>query len=70
MNSIPDWMNGEQIIKDYNFLVVDRPKNDISSTAIREMLQTRHKMDAYYSDEKLARYVSPNVINLLKQYYE
>jgi len=26
-------------------------------------------MDAYYSDEKLAKYVSPNVINLLKKYY-
>ena len=70
MNSIPDWMNGGQILQDYDFIVVDRPKNDISSTAIREMLQTRHKMDAYYSDEKLARYVSPNVINLLKKYYE
>ena len=70
MKDIPNWMNGGQILQDYNFIVVDRPKNDISSTAIREMLQTRHKMDAYYSDEKLARYVSPNVINLLKQYYE
>ena len=70
MKSIPDWMNGGQILQDYDFIVVDRPKNDISSTAIREILRTRHKMDAYYSDEKLARYVSPNVINLLKQYYE
>lgn len=70
MEDIPNWMNGGQIIKDYNFLVVDRPKNDISSTAIREMLRTRHKMDAYYSDEKLSRYVSPNVINMLKSYYE
>ena len=69
MKDIPNWMNGGQIIKDYNFLTVDRPKNDISSTAIREMLRTRNKMDAYYSDEKLAKYVSPNVIDLLKKYY-
>jgi hypothetical protein len=33
------------------------------------MLRTRNKMDAYYSDEKLAKYVSTNVINLLKKYY-
>lgn len=70
IKDIPNWMHGESIIKDYNFLVVDRPKNSISSSFIREMLRTRNKMDTYYSDEKLARYVSPNVINLLKRYYE
>ena len=69
MNSIPDWMHGGKIIEDYDFLVVDRPANAISSTQIREILRTRNKMDAYYSDEKLANYVSSNVINLLKKYY-
>lgn len=70
IKDIPNWMNGEAIIQDYNFLIVDRPTNSISSSYIREMLKTRHKMDAYYSDEKLTRYVSPNVINLIKNYYE
>ena len=69
INSVPDWMHGGKIIEDYDFLVVDRPANAISSTQVREILRTRNKMDAYYSDEKLANYVSPNVINLLKQYY-
>ena len=69
MKSISDWMHGGKIIEDYDFLVVDRPANAISSTQIREILRTRNKMDAYYSDEKLANYVSPNVINLLKKYY-
>lgn len=69
MKSIPDWMHGGKIIEDYDFLIVDRPANAISSTQVREILRTRNKMDAYYSDEKLANYVSPNVINLLKQYY-
>ena len=69
MNDIPNWMHGGKIIEDYNFLVVDRPRNSISSTYIREMLETRNKMDAYYSDERLARYVSPDVIKLLKKYY-
>ena len=70
MKDIPNWMHGGKIIEDYNFLIVDRPRNSISSSSIREMLRTRNKMDAYYSDEKLAKYVSPNVINLLKEYYE
>ena len=69
MKDIPNWMNGEQIIIDYDFLIVDRPRNSISSSSIREMLRTRNKMSAYYSDEKLANYVSPNVIDLLKKYY-
>lgn len=69
MKDIPNWMNGEQIIKDYDFLVVDRPKNSISSSYIREMLRTRNKMDAYYSDEKLAKLVSPSIVDLIKNYY-
>ena len=70
IKDIPNWMHGGKIIEDYDFLIVDRPRNSISSSSIREMLRTRNKMDAYYSDEKLTRYVSPNVINLLKKYYE
>ena len=69
IEDIPNWMNGEQIIQDYDFLVIDRPKNSISSSSIKQMLRTRNKMDAYYYDEKLAEYVSPNVIDLLKKYY-
>jgi len=69
MKDIPNWMHGGKIIEDYDFLIVDRPRNSISSSSIREMLRTRNKMDAYYSDEKLARYVSPEVIDLLKKYY-
>lgn len=70
IKDIPDWVNGEQIIQDYNFLIVDRPINSISSSSIREILRTRNKMDAYYSDDRLAKYVSPNIINLLKKYYD
>jgi nicotinate-nucleotide adenylyltransferase len=69
IKDIPNWMHGGKIIEDYNFLIVDRPRNSISSTQIREMLRTRHKMDAYYSDEKLGKYVCQNVIELLKKYY-
>lgn len=70
IKDIPNWMNGEAIIQDYDFLVVDRPINSISSSSIREILKTRNKMDAYYSDDKLTKYVSPNIINLIKKYYD
>lgn len=69
IKDIPNWMNGEQIIKDYNFLIVDKPEYSISSTKIRDMIKTMNKMDSYYSDEKLAKLVSPNVIDLIKKYY-
>lgn len=69
IKDIPNWMNGEQIIKDYDFLIVDRPEYSISSTKIRDMIKTMNKMDSYYSDEKLAKLVSPSVIDLIKKYY-
>ena len=68
IEDIPDWMNGEAIIKDYNFLVVDRPKDSISSSQIREILKNKNKWDNY-TDGKLKYFVSPSVIELLKKYY-
>jgi len=61
IKDIPNWMNGEAIIQDYNFLIVDRPKNGISSTQIREYVK---------SDKDISNFVSPNVINLIKKYYK
>ena len=61
MKDIPNWMHGGQIIKDYNFLIVDRFSWDISSTQIREYIRL---------DKDISKFVSPNVINLLKEYYK
>lgn len=61
MEKIPDWMHGEQIIKDYDFLVVDRPKNSISSTDIRNKVR---------NNESIKGLVSDNVINLIKKCYK
>ena len=60
INDIPSWMNGEQIIQDYDFLIVDRPKNSISSTEIRNRIK---------SGKDISEYISPNVIDLVKKYY-
>ena len=65
MKDIPDWMHGGQIIQDYNFLVVDRPDGSISSSKIRDIVKN-HTENV---DDLLKEYVSPNIINLIKQYY-
>lgn len=61
IKSIPNWMNGEKIIQDYNFLIVDRPEDSISSTEIRERVRNNEPID---------KMVSENVINLIKKYYK
>ena len=61
MKDIPNWMHGGKIIEDYNFLVIDRPKNSISSSYIRDMIKRGGTINEY---------VSLNVIDLIKKYYE
>ena len=61
IKDIPNWMNGEQIIIDYDFLVVDRLPWDISSTQIREFIRL---------GKDISKFVSPNIISLLKKYYK
>ena len=61
IKDIPDWMNGEAIIRDYNFIVVDRFSWDISSSQIRGYIKL---------DKDISKFVSPNVINLIKKYYK
>ncbi len=61
IKSIPDWMNGGEIIKNYDFLVCDRPENSISSTEIRDKIK---------NGEDISNLVNVNVINLIKKYYK
>ena len=61
IKDIPDWMHGGKIIEDYNFLIVDRPENSISSSLIREKVKNKENIDSY---------VSSNVVNLIKKYYD
>lgn len=61
IKDIPNWMNGGQIIKDYDFLVVDRPKNSISSTQIRNKIKNK---------ENINNLVEENVVDLIKRYYK
>ena len=61
IKDIPNWMHGEQIIKDYNFLIIDRPENSISSSKIREYIKEK---------KDISEFVSENSIKLIKKYYE
>jgi nicotinic acid mononucleotide adenylyltransferase len=54
-------MHGGKIIEDYNFLIVDRPKDSISSSLIREKIKNKESID---------NYVSPIVVDLIKKYYD
>ena len=61
MKKIPDWMHGGKIIEDYDFLIVDRPENSISSTEIRNKVKNK---------ESIKGLVAPEAINLIEKYYE
>ena len=61
IKDIPNWMHGGKIIEDYNFLVIDRSKNSISSSYIRDTIKRGGTINEY---------VSLNVIDLIKKYYE
>lgn len=58
---IPNWMHGGKIIEDYDFLIVDRPENAISSTEIRNRIK---------KGEDYSKLVSPYAIDLIKKYYK
>lgn len=61
IKDIPNWMHGEQIIKDYDFLICDRPENSISSTEIRNRVK---------NGEDISGLVNENIINLIKEFYK
>ena len=59
MSVIPYWMNGEQIIQDYNFLICERTKE--SSTEVRNRVK---------NNENISDLVSPDVVDIIKNYYK
>lgn len=59
MSAIPYWMNGEQIIQDYDFLICDRTKE--SSTEVRNRVK---------NNENISDLVSPGVVDIIKNYYK
>lgn len=61
IKDIPSLMNGGKILEDYNFLIVDRSKDSISSSYIRDRIKRGRTINEC---------VSPNVIDLIYNYYK
>ena len=61
INNIPNWMHGGTIIQDYDFLIVDRPDDSISSTKIRNKIK---------NNEDISTFICPYTKDLIKEYYE
>lgn len=59
MSVIPYWMNGEQIIQDYDFLICERTKE--SSTEVRNRVK---------NNENISDLVNPGVVDIIKNYYK
>jgi nicotinate-nucleotide adenylyltransferase len=60
MNDVPNWYNGSTIMKEWKFLVVERPEGSISSSQIRELVK---------ECKDITPYVSKNVVKLINKYY-
>ena len=59
INDILNWMDGEQIIQEYNFLICERTKE--SSTEVRNKVK---------NNEDISDLVSPGVVDIIKNYYK
>lgn len=58
IEDIPNWMNGGEILKDYDFLICDRTEE--SSTEIRNRIK---------NGESIKGLVSDNIINIIEKLY-
>lgn len=61
MKDIPNWYRGQDIINEWNFLVVERPEGSISSSQIREMVK---------KCEDISPYVDRKVVRIINKYYK
>lgn len=61
IKDIPSLMHGGKILEDYNFLIVDRSKDSISSSYIRDMIKKGRTINDC---------VPLNVVNLIYNYYK
>jgi len=58
-NKMPSWKDYEKIKDKYNYIVIERDDNQISSTQIRKMIKN--------NDEKVVDYIPKEVYNYIKE---
>lgn len=64
-NKMPTWKDYNEIKNKYNYIIVDRNGNEISSTQIRNMIKNNDKKVIRYLPEEVYEYIIEN--NLYKQ---
>ena len=57
---MPMWKEYEKIKDKYNYIVIDRDKNQLSSTQIREMIRNNDKKVMEYLPEEVYNYIIEN----------
>ena len=59
-NKMPTWKEYEKIKDKYNYIVIDRDENQLSSTQIREMIRNDNKKVMEYLPEEVYNYIIEN----------
>ena len=59
-NKMPKWKDYDIIKDEYNYIVIERNKNDISSTKIREMIKLKNDEVKKYLHEDVYKYIIEN----------
>ena len=59
-NKMPQWKNYDKIKDKYNYIVIDRDENEVSSTQIREMIKSGSKKVMEYLPKEVYNYIIEN----------
>lgn len=59
-NKMPQWKDYDKIKDKYNYIIIDRNKNEISSTQIREMIKNGNEKVMEYLPEEVYNYIMEN----------
>ena len=59
-NKMPTWKEYEKIKDKYNYIIIDRDKNEISSTKIRNMIKNNDKKVMEYLPDEVYNYIIEN----------
>ena len=59
-NKMPTWKDYDEIKYKYNYIVIDRDENEISSTEIRSMIRNNDKKVMEYLPEEVYNYIIEN----------
>ena len=63
-NKMPQWKDYDKIKDKYNYIVIDRNENEVSSTQIREMIKNGNKKAMEYLPKEVYNYIIENELYL------